>query len=838
MRAERLRRRATLAIWGCALLIVTAVVAAVLMQVERRRTEVLQNASLTTEQMVAGAEVALNRTFLGLDALLAGLPLQVAPAIGAGGAFDAALAQRLLAAAADRNLMLRDVALVSGDGHVLATARSGSAAIGQSVDAAMRSRALSSRPATLGISAPVTYSASSERVLVLLRAVKLGQESALAIALVPISQLGAVLSPAGEAAGPSMTLERDDGVLLASAPLMEGLSGRRLQAGALPFDALTGRAAEASGRIRAEPSLVAARPLLYPALSVSAAIALDRVLAPWRDDRRMLLTMTVVLVALVLAAAAATHWQFARQLRARADAARAKATLDRALGALSDGFLLCDAQDRIVAWNERYVDLHPWLKPVLDVGTPFERLASVASHTVHPGAAAQAERAAWRDTRVARHRRADSEFEHALATGDVIHVVERRTPDGGVVSIFRDVTRAEREMRAAKAAAESASEAKTRFLAAMSHEIRTPLNGVLGMNSLLLGTALSAEQRGYAHTVESSGRTLLALIDDILDLSRIEAGRMDLESIDFDVRALVDEVVGTLRPRADDKGLLLRTHVPETTLRRLRGDGNRLRQVLYNLIGNAVKFTERGHVDVSIMTGELAGQRLGLRVVVRDTGVGIPPDAMPRLFERFAQADGSMARRYGGSGLGLAISREIVDLMGGQIAVDSTPGQGSSFTVTIAFERGADTAPAPAPAAVAAVPSMRILVAEDNEVNQLVIRATLERMGHRCDIVSDGMAAVGRAASGPWDCILMDIQMPGMDGEAAARAIRALPGAMGAVPIIALTANAMLEDRTRYLAGGMNDFVSKPIDAQGLARALAGCLRQAPATADACADVA
>ncbi len=390
-----------------------------------------------------------------------------------------------------------------------------------------------------------------------------------------------------------------------------------------------------------------------------------------------------------------------------------------------------------------------------------------------------------------------------------------------ILSINRDVTERRRaeELRRAKDAAEQADRAKSRFLANMSHEIRTPMAGVLGLVDLLLKTDLSIPQRDYIDLVQSSATALLRLIDDILDFSKIEAGRLELERVPFDLPTTLGEIVELLRFQAIAQGTELGLDVdvsPGGVPRWVWGDAGRLRQVLTNLVGNAVKFTEGGRVDVSLRP--LPDGRL--RFAIEDTGIGIPAEVQGRLFELFYQADSSTSRRYGGSGLGLAISQRIVRQMGGEILCASHPGEGSTFSFTLGLEPapapvdlglGGRTGRAGGPAAPRRpAPKRRILVAEDNLVNQLVVTQHLLALGHEVLAVNNGREALEVLARTPVDLILMDCQMPELDGYEATRRIRQGAPENRQVPILALTAHAMREDLERCLAVGMNDTITKP----------------------------
>ncbi|HUN91816.1 MAG TPA: ATP-binding protein [Burkholderiaceae bacterium] len=525
---------------------------------------------------------------------------------------------------------------------------------------------------------------------------------------------------------------------------------------------------------------------------------------------------------------------------ARERAKRAEDEMRTAINSLSDAFVLYDAEDRLVICNERYRDLYALTADFLVPGVRFEdALREGVRRGQYPEAIGREDE--WVAERMRQHLDPQGTIEQKLPDGRWLRIAEAPTADGGIVGFRADIT----PLKEAQARAEEANRAKSEFLANMSHEIRTPLNGILGMAGLLHDAGLGAQEREYVELIQASGQALLEIINDILDLSKIEVNRLEILPAPFSLRQLVSQIARIESVRAQNKGIALETEVDPTLPDHYLGDALRLRQIIVNLVGNALKFTETGSVRILVGRGSAAASGTPaaseasgatLRFAVRDTGIGIPPGQRSRIFEAFTQADASITRKFGGTGLGLAICTRLVHLMGGTIGVESELGHGSEFWFQLGLQQASPPAPQLAPAADAGRGrlaldgrALRVLLVEDNAINRKLATELLRRFG--CDIAhaASGTTAIAAVAArlssdGPgdgFDAILMDMQMPGMGGLEASERIRALEAGSGrSTPIIALTANAGEVDRLACARAGMCEFLSKPYTAAQLSEVL------------------
>jgi len=489
---------------------------------------------------------------------------------------------------------------------------------------------------------------------------------------------------------------------------------------------------------------------------------------------------------------------------AEAEVSRLSARSDALLAALPDLLFHCDAEGRIIDFHK---PLHAplFVEPEKFLGKPLHEVLPPA--VADPSMAALRAAAREAQTQRCEYRLGDRDFEARVTP----------MPTGEFLFIVRDVTehkQFEAQLISAREQALEASRLKSQFLANVSHEIRTPLNGILGVTQLLRTMAIPPEAREYLDVLQGSGESLLEIVNDVLDLSKIEANRLELESEVFDVALLIGSTTRAFAPQAAKKGLVLECQVAPNARAPSRGDPARLRQVINNLVGNALKFTETGSVQVLV---ERDGDTLFLQV--SDTGLGIPADRRSAIFEPFVQGDGATSRRFGGTGLGLTICRRLVQLMGGDITVQSELGVGSTFRVRVHLpcvvidraEPSRPSRPLPTPR------TMRVLLAEDNSINARLTCAIIEKLGHRVEVVTDGQQALDALHGSSFDLVLMDVQMPVVDGLEATRRIRRQElGAQRHVPIVALTANAMRGDDLMCLSAGMDAYLPKPVTVDAL----------------------
>jgi len=530
--------------------------------------------------------------------------------------------------------------------------------------------------------------------------------------------------------------------------------------------------------------------------------------------------MTAVIAAMTLAIAAAaaviawTSW---------ASKSGALNRIREALDAMPDGMAFYDANDRLVLWNHRYAEVNPELSSTLKAGMTFREIIQIGLEE-DLYADARGRQAEWVQERLDSRRALTTTMEQRITGDRWLRVSDRRTAAGGIVTVCTDITDLKNDARAlaeARDAAQAANSAKSQFLANMSHEIRTPLNGVIGVAQALAKTPLSGQQDEMLELIQSSGHTLQVLLSDILDLARVESGRLELAADAFHLGQAVREAARLYETSAQEKGLQFFVEIAPEADGWIVGDVVRIKQILTNLVSNAVKFTGSGFVSLTAAPGPDRDGAPTLRFSIEDTGIGFDCETRDRLFSRFEQADGAITRRFGGSGLGLAISRQLAQMMGGDLDCESEPGGGSAFILTIPFN--AADAPVASPDIAAVRPEgeqapIRVLLADDHPVNRKVVEMILGQAAVELTSVENGADAVQACRDGDYDIILMDMQMPVMDGLSATREIRLHEAAMGLerTPVVMLTANALAEHIAAAEAAGADRHLAKPFDAAEL----------------------
>ena len=756
---------------------------------------------------------------------------------------------RVLRELNNQNFTFRDVLLVQQDGTPLATGLAVSRR--RPLPASLISTFFESGPraGAVLIGGPFRNPATGDWALFLARRVTLPSLGPLmAVAEVPVPVISTLLAVSGEGAGLRISLERDDGTLMASLPHDETLIGHKL----LPPSAErlsrpdAGEVLHRISRFDQAPVLSAVRPTLYPVLSISVSMTEDSALAGWERERGRAYMISAAFAVLVLVIAATLMLALRQRERVEAERSRWRATLENAIDSMTDGFVMWDANDRLVACNSRYKDFYRVSASFITPGAHFDDIMR-EGYKLGQYPQADADVDAFLEEMRLWHRGENRPMERLLPDGRWVLVTERATTDGGTVGIRTDITEIKRtidDLAAARDAAAAAGEAKSQFLARMSHELRTPLNSILGFAQVLLNDPrIIADQREQLQTLHDAARHLLDLVNGLLDLSKIAAGRLEMRPAPAELRPLLERCATLMGPEVVSKGQRFEMDIDRRTPAAVMVDSMRLRQLLMNLLSNAVKFTPAGgQIALRCMP---SAEGPGIRIEVCDTGPGVPAEQQHLLFQDFVQLAAPTASTNdpgNGTGLGLAIASQLTLLMGGRIGCDSPPEGGALFWVELPLP----TAELPWPPArlnaapqralalpVAREASLRVLVADDVAANRLVARAMLTSANHHVTLVEDGAAALTAVEAEVFDLVLMDLQMPVMDGLEATRRIRMLPPPHNQIPIVAVTASVLPEQVEACRSAGMDAHLSKPIDRESLLRLIAGFGRKAMAQQEA-----
>ena len=809
-----------------ALALLVAQIVATALLVNRAKDAQIAAAIDSLNKIVRSTEAAINRSFVQVDAMLAGLPAVLAP-FQRDGRLEVSQVNRVLRELNNQNFTYRDILLIGQDGLPVATALPVSRRRRLPLPSASSFAEVAARGGSVLIGGPVLNANTGEWTLFFARNIVLPTLGpVMAVAEVPVPVVQSILSSAGESLGLRVTLERDEGTLLASVPHDETRIGQKLVPpaallpGVLPSEPI-------KSRFTTELVFAAVRPTLYPALTVAVTLEVDTALSGWYADRSRAFLVSGALGLMILLVAGALMVGLRQRERIEDERATARRTLENALESMSDGFVMFDPDDRLIACNSRYKDFYKISAPFIVPGALFDDIMREgALRGQYPQAQGDIETFVTESK--AFHRGNHPPMERLLPDGRWVLITERRTPDGGVVGIRTDITplkRAMQDLATARDTARAAGEAKSQFLARMSHELRTPLNGILGFSELLLDDSrLANDQRDKIRTLSNAGKHLLELVNGLLDLSKIESGRMELAIRAFPLQEVIQSSAALVAPDVMRKKLEFTLNLDPRLPKAVLGDATRLRQVILNLLSNAVKFTPSGG---SIYFSARQRQAGRLRIEVRDTGPGISPEDQRLIFEDFVQIASMTQSEALGTGLGLAITSRLVKQMGGEIGCQSNSGAGSTFWIEIPFlvaeiPEATPDAPSQDLTPPAEQRKLRILVVDDVKANRDVAGALLVSLGQEVAFAGGGAEALEKMPTQQFDLVLMDLQMPQMDGFETARAIRAMPAPLGQVPIFALTASVMPDQIAAAREAGMNGHIGKPLSRDALATSLAG----------------
>jgi signal transduction histidine kinase/DNA-binding response OmpR family regulator len=817
-------RRLRIGIAAALSLVLVAQSLAVVALLDASRRAAIEAATNLTDRAGHSVQDAMNRALFQIDATLASLPSLLTPYVvggPAGQGLDQQGASNLLRNINSQNFAFRDLILADAQGVAVAAALASSRRRPLPVQLPDVSIAAGLNASGLSVSDAVRNAANGEWALFFSRPLRVEGLGALTgIAEVQVTALGSLMAPGMATPGLRIWLERSDGAILAATG---DHRGRRLT----PETGEFGTAVIRPSRLDDREVINTSWQTLYPALRLTVEMDMEQALAAWRTNRDRTVLISALFAVLLVALMVALLFWLALRDRAEADRLQWRRQLEDALNSMADGFVMFDAEDRLVVCNASYREMYSISAPFIRPGALFDDIVREGARRgqypqlAGPEIESNIDRFV-EDLKQRRRQGTLQQIERLLPDGRWLLLTERPVPDGGIVGIRTDITelkRAMAELGDARDIAQRASAAKGMFLARMSHELRTPLNAVLGFTDLLMqnGT-VSGEQREQLSLVQDAAAHLRDVVNTLLDLSKAEARSPEMKPRPAALRPLAEVCAALVAPEVGRRRIALAldfdSNLPATVL----VDPLPLRQVLLNLLSNAVKFTP---------TGERVVMRLRqmpmpdwIRIEVEDSGVGIPPEKRDMLFREFSQISAPVDPQAASTGLGLSISAQLVAAMGGRIGCDSAPVRGAIFWVELPMP-AVEARPEPAAAPIPAPPpppqpaterSLRLLVADDILVNRTLARIMLERAGHSVELVANGIEAVEAVQRTDFDAVLMDVQMPVMDGLEATRRIRALPGAASRVVIVALSASAMTDQVEACLAAGMDGHLAKPIN--------------------------